>query len=788
MDQRKLKHQTLISALTLAEKASLVTGMNYWETAPVERLGIRSIRMSDGPHGLRKQNEGSDHLGLNASIPATCFPTAATLANSWDQDLLYRIGQAIAAEAECENVTVLLGPGLNIKRNPRGGRNFEYFSEDPYLAGSLAGAFIRGVQSKGIAACPKHFAVNSQETYRMGVDEVVDERALQEIYLEGFRVAIAEGNPWALMTAYNRINGSFAHEHPQLIGEIVRDAWGFDGTIVSDWGGNNDAIAALTVGSNLEMPGSLGITEARVESALTDGELLEDDLDRRLDEFLTLLDRTGGLPAETATPDFDFGDKLAGEAAADSLVLLENRHGTLPLAPGTKVGIIGTFAAQPRFQGAGSSMVNATRTVSALEAMSDSELKIVGYAPGYHKRDRPGPQLAKEALELAQKCDVVTLFLGLDEGSETEGVDRRHLHLARNQLALTKSLIEIGARVVVVLAGGSPVELPFAPHVDAILHSYLAGQAGGQAVSNILTGRVNPSGKLAESYPLLARDVATPDFAAKEASAYHRESLYVGYRYYDKAGLPVRFPFGHGLSYTTFAYSTPQVDADDKPATVTVTITNTGTCPGAEVVQVYSEPVDTAPRFRALRELAGYAKVHLEPGQSETLTIALREHTFDYFNAQTHRWETVGGDYRLLVGASSRDVRQEVTVQVAGKDLVDSAVPPRYRSDSVSSVPTTDFAALLGRTPPREYFDRAQSLTERSFVAELPHHSLLGKAIFSGLRLATALLDAAGQPLRANYLRFLTMMPLRSVLPMTIGKVDPVNQARVIKALNGLRQ
>lgn len=741
--------------------------------------------MSDGPHGLRKQNEGSDHLGLNASIPATCFPTAATLANSWDRDLLYKVGQAIAKEALAEQVSVLLGPGVNVKRNPLGGRNFEYLSEDPYLAGSLAGALIQGVQSVGVSACPKHFAVNSQESYRMGVDEVVDERALNEIFLEAFRVAISEGKPWSLMTSYNRVNGKFAHEHDQLITEILRNGWGFDGTVVSDWGGNNDIVAALKVGSNVEMPSSLGVGEAKVEAALDSGELDEQVLDERVDEFLTLLDRT---QSSDSSADFAAANKLAQKAAEESIILLKNNQKALPLPQGTRVGIIGAFADEARFQGAGSSKVNATQIVTPLHALEASDLDVVGYEPGFKIQDRPSKRLVQQALTLAENSDAILLFLGLDEGTESEGVDRLNMRLARNQLALTKRLLRTGKKIVVVLAGGAPIELPFAAHVDAILHSYLPGQAGGQAIANIIDGSVNPSGKLAESYPLTYSQVASaPDYNKHPASAQHRESIYIGYRYYDKIGLPVRYPFGFGLSYTTFAYDNLKVESrsDDSgaPTKVSVTVTNTGNRSGSDAVQVYTQAHDAASHFRPLRELAGFTKVHLNAGESKEVKVDLREHAFSYYSMETHAWEIAGGDYDILVGASSRDIRQNLTVQVDGVSIPDAAAP--YVSGDVLAVSDQEFEDLLGRTPPPLDFDPTAPLTETSFLAQLPGHSPVATLVHAGVKQSASILDQMGRKTVANYLRFMLMMPLRSVLPMTIGKVSPQWQQRIIKVLNG---
>lgn len=794
-----LTHQDVIDRMSLAEKAALTSGASFWQTQAIERLDVPSIFVSDGPHGLRKQSSSADHLGLNASVAATCFPTAATLANSWDQQLLYDVGRAVAKEARAEDVAVILGPGLNIKRNPLGGRNFEYFSEDPYLAGMLAAAFIRGAQSAKVGACPKHFAVNSQETYRMSIDEVVDERALNEIYLEGFRIAVQEGKPWMVMTSYNKVNGTYAHENPHLVGDILRDRWGYQGTVVSDWGGNNDAAAALKAGSNLEMPSSNGISPSRVVEAIESGELDPKILDRRIDEILTLLDAARPeAPHPEDDPKVDFASQhhLAQRAAEESLVLLKNDRGSLPLDSSQSVAIIGTFAKTPRYQGAGSSLVNPTQIDSALDALYQSDLNIIGYEPGFKRSDSPSPHLAQRALDLAAKADTVVLFLGLDEGAESEGVDRPHMRLARNQLSLTRKLIDSGARVIVVLAGGAPVELPFADHVEAILHSYLPGQAGGAAIARALTGEVNPSGKLAETYPLRYSDVASAHtFNAHEASAEHRESLYVGYRYFDKIGKPVRFPFGFGLSYTDFSIDQAAlVWAEGKatPDAVRVRVTNRGDRAGSETVQVYVEAAESPAQVRAVRELRGFGKVHLEPGESVETVISLHDHAFSIFDVEGKKWQLVGGDYRILVGSSSRNISQTLTMTVEQsptsapwQQSLQAEELPDYRSGTVQDVAQAQFERLLGHPLPAQDWDRGAPLDENSILAQLPGHSLGANLVYRTITGTADLLDQVGKPILANYCRFLLALPLRSLSRMTGGSISVAQQDKIIKWLNG---
>ncbi|MFF2623298.1 glycoside hydrolase family 3 C-terminal domain-containing protein [Oerskovia jenensis] len=801
------------SEMTLTEKASLTSGANFWNTKPVDRLGVPSIMLTDGPHGLRKQGGAADHLGLNASIPATCFPTAATLANSWDPGLVERVGEALGAEAAAEDVSVLLGPGLNIKRNPLAGRNFEYFSEDPLLAGRLAAAQIRGIQSQGVAASAKHFAVNSQETHRMTMDEVVDERALHETYLEAFRIAVTEGRPWTVMSSYNKVNGTYANEHRELLEEILRGRWGFDGLVVTDWGGNNDRVAGLVAGNALEMPSTDGVTDAEVVRAVEEGRLDEAVLDARVDELQTLIERTDRARARTAattpdgtartgsasTPDgaapvdLDAHHELAVEAARRSVVLLRNARGTLPLGRHSgRVAVIGDFAADPRYQGAGSSLVNPTRVDVPLDALRASGLDVVGYEQGFARRDAgrgawdsaSSARRRRRAVHLAERADVVLLFLGLDESAEAEGVDRTHLRLARNQLALTRELTALGVPVVVVLAGGAPVELPFAEHVDAIVHGYLGGQGGGRAIADVLTGVVDPAGRLAETYALRYADVpSSATFGRTEATSEHRESIYVGYRHADKVGLPVRYPFGHGLSYTTFEHSDLAADREG----VQVTVTNTGGRAGTETVQVYVEAPGAAEgEFRAPRELAGFAKIALAPGESARVSVDLAEHAFAAYDTGTHEWRTVPGTYSVQVGASSRDLRLSAPVVVDGEAWApDTTGLPHYVSGQVDRVPADEFAALLGRTPPPADWPAGRPLTRADIIAQARGRGGVGGLLVRLIDTAGRLLMLLGRPHAANNTRFVLDLPFRSVSRMSAGTVDEAMLDGLLLMVNG---
>jgi len=773
------------SAMTLAEKASLMSGANFWNTKPLARLGTPSIMLTDGPHGLRKQGGAADHLGLNASIPATCFPPAATLACSWDTGLVTRVGEALGAEAAAERVSVLLGPGLNIKRNPLAGRNFEYFSEDPLLSGTFAAALIRGIQSRGVAACAKHFAVNSQETHRMSIDEVVDERALHETYLEGFRIAVTTGEPWTVMSSYNKVNGTYANEHVELLDTILRRTWGFHGLVVTDWGGSNDRVAGLIAGNALEMPSTSGVTDREIVAGVESGELDESVLDARVDELLTLIERAAPGAEPVPTVSHDAHHALAVEAARRSLVLLRNESGVLPLGPEAgRVAVIGDFAATPRYQGAGSSLVNPTRLDTALDALRATELDVVGYEPGFARRDKPSAARRRRAVALASRADTVLLFLGLDESAEAEAVDRTHMRLAQNQLELARDVTRLGRRVVVVLSGGAPVELPFAEDVDAILHAYLPGQGGGAAIADVLTGAHNPGGRLAETYPLAYEDVPSAEtFGRTEATSEHRESIYVGYRYFDKVGAPVRYPFGHGLGYTTFAYA----DLEAGAASATLTVTNAGDRAGTETVQLYVEAPDAATgQFRAARELRGFAKVHLEPGESARVEIAYAEHAFDVYDVDARTWRTVGGDYAVLAGASSRDIRLRAQVTVAGPAWTrDDAALPHYVSGEVAAVGDAEYAALLGRPRPRATWERDRPLTRDDIIAQTQGRGGFAGFLHGLIDAVGAALMALGRPHAANNTRFVLDLPFRSVARMSGGRVDEPMLDGLLLMVNG---
>ena len=772
--------ELLLKKLTLEEKCALLSGAETFKTRGMPEHGIPQIWLSDGPHGLRKQAGESDHLGLNPSVPATCFPTASAVANSWDATLGEEIGAALGEEAAAQEVSVVLGPGLNMKRNPLCGRSFEYFSEDPYLAGKLAAGYIRGIQSKGVAACPKHFAVNSQETRRMASDSIVDERTLREIYLTGFEIAVKEGHPRSIMSSYNLVNGTYANENKHLLMEILRGEWGFDGAVITDWGGSNDHALGVKNGSTLEMPAPGGDSVRELLAAVESGKISESDIDARLSELLPLVfDTKAALDAAPREFDAAAHHALARRAAAESLVLLKNEGSLLPLAAGTKVAVIGDFAKNPRYQGAGSSMVNSTQVDVLLDKLIDSELNIIGYQQGFDRHGKPDAALQKSACELATQADTVILCMGLDEIAESEGLDRSNLRLAQNQVDLLQAVAAVNPKIVVVLYSGSVVETPWLDNCQALLYAALGGQAGAGAVADALTGKVNPCGKLAETWPLAYADIpSAADFATRRKTVEYREGLYIGYRYFTTAEKAVRFPFGYGMSYTTFAYS--DMAADEQG--VSLTVTNTGSVAGTEIVQLYVAKKNSE-LFRPAKELKGFARVTLAPGEKQRITIMLDDKAFRFWNVKANRWEIEGGEYELLVGASVEDIRLCEKISVHGTATVhpyeDRDLDCYYKGD-VLHVSDADFEKLLGHPIPNGKTKIDRNLT----LGELNHaRSPLGWLVWLVL---TILLDVSykrGKP-DLNIL-FQYNMPLRALAKMTNGAISMGMVDGIVMELQG---
>ena len=775
-----MKHTDIINSLSLEQKCALLSGGTVFTTRALPGKGIPAITLSDGPNGVRKQAGAADHLGLNPSVPATCFPTSATVANSWDPALGEAVGAAMGEEAAAQGVSVLLGPGLNIKRSPLCGRNFEYFSEDPYLAGKMAAAYVRGIQKNGIAACPKHFAVNSQELRRMASDSIVDERTLREIYLTGFEMVVKEAQPKTIMSAYNLINGTYANENAHLLMDILRRDWGFDGAVVTDWGGSNDHALGVKNGSTLEMPAPGGDAVRELMKAVQTGKITEADVDARLDELLELVFTTkAAVDAAPGKFDADAHHALARRAAAQSIVLLKNETGLLPLAKGEKVAVIGDFAQTPRYQGAGSSAVNSIKVDSFLDCLAESGLNSVGYAKGFDRQGKPDEALKAEAVLLAKNANVVLLCMGLDEIKESEGIDRADMKLAENQLELLAAVAAANPNVVVLLSAGSSLESDWVKDCKALVYGCLGGQAGAGALVEVLTGAQNPCGKLAETWARSYADTpARENFGGDGPTVEYREGLYVGYRYYDTAGVPTAFPFGYGLSYTSFAYSDLKADETG----VTLTVTNTGSCAGAEVVQLYVAKPD-AKVFRPVKELKGFTKVQLEAGESKTVTIPLDDKAFRYWNVKTDRWEVEGGSYQLLVGASSADIRLTAAVTVAGTGAPDPYAGKNlehYRTAQVQNVPDAEFEALLGHAIPENKVRIDRNMT----LGEMGH----GRSPIGWLAAAVlgALLRRSikkGKP-DLNIL-FQYNMPLRALAKMTNGAISMGMVDGIVMELQG---
>ncbi len=673
--QRDIKR--LVALMTLEEKASLCSGLDFWHTKPIDRLGIPSIMVTDGPHGLRKQKEGSDHLGLNESVPATCFPSAAALASSWDRDLVKQVGVALGEEYQAENVAVLLGPAANIKRSPLCGRNFEYFSEDPFLSSEMAASHVNGVQSQGVGTSLKHFAVNNQEHRRMSTSAIVDERTLREIYLVSFEGAVKEAKPWTVMCAYNQVNGQFCAENDYLLTDILKKEWGHEGFVMSDWGAVNERADGVAAGLELEMPGNGGGGDRKIVQAVKDGTLSPAALDLAVERLLTVIFKAVDAKKENASYDPEAHHALARKVASESMVLLKNDDAILPLNKACSIAVIGAFAKAPRYQGGGSSHIQPTK----LEDIYEEIIKVAGpgvnvsYAAGYSLLDdEVDEQLIGEAMEAAVKADVAVVFAGLPERYESEGYDREHMRIPANHQKLIERVSSVQPNVVVVLSNGSPIEMPWIGDVKGVLECYLGGQALGGAIADLLFGVVTPSGKLAETFPKqLSHNPSYLNFPGEGDRVEYKEGLFVGYRYYDAKGIEPLFPFGYGLSYTCFEYTDLTVDhkqiRDDEVLTVRVKVKNTGRVVGKEVVQVYVKDDETSV-IRPEKELKAFAKVELKPGEEKSLTFTLNKRAFAYYDVNRKDWHVEMGDFTIAIAKSSQDIVLTEKVRVLSTDPV----------------------------------------------------------------------------------------------------------------------
>lgn len=660
----------LIKQMSLEEKASLCSGLNFWNTKPIERLNIPSIMMTDGPHGLRKQSEGADHLGINESVEATCFPTASALACSFDRDLVKELGIAIGEECQSENVSIVLGPGANIKRSPLCGRNFEYYSEDPYLSSEMAKNQIQGTQSQGIGTSLKHFAANNQEHRRMTIDTIVDERTLREIYLASFETAVKEAHPWTVMCAYNKLNGEYCSENYRLLTEILRNEWGFEGFVVSDWGAVNDRDKGLSSGLELQMPADGGMGDNLIVEAVKRNRLSEGVLDEAVERILNIIFKAVENKRENVIYSKEKHHELARKIAGECMVLLKNEEKILPLKKEDNIAVIGELATKVRYQGGGSSHINPTKVDNAYEEIVNfAGTENVRYARGYDLSiDDTIYDLAEEAKKLAIEADKVILFIGLPERYESEGFDRTHLNIPKNQYDLVKTLKSVNENIVVVLSNGSPIEMPFVSDVKAILEAYLTGQASGKAICDLLYGEVNPSGKLAETFPLkLSDNPSYLNFPGEVDKVEYKEGIFVGYRYYDKKAMDVLFPFGYGLSYTNFEYSNLKISKneidDTEKVTVSVNIKNIGDVFGKEIVQLYIRDKESSVT-RPEKELKGFEKIGLEPGEEKEVTFILNKRSFAYYNVDLGDWHVESGEFEILIGKSSREIvlKEVITV------------------------------------------------------------------------------------------------------------------------------
>ena len=773
-----MQYAEIIAKMTLAEKCGILSGKDVWHTRAVPGAQIPSIMLSDGPSGLRKQEGEGDHLGLNASVKATCFPSAATVANSWDPELAEKVGAALGREAAAKEVGVLLGPGLNVKRSPLCGRNFEYFSEDPYLAGKMAAACIRGIQSMGISACPKHFAANAQEMHRMANDSVVDERTLRELYLTNFEIAIREGHPKTLMTSYNAVNGTYAHENQHLLRDILRGEWGYRGAVVSDWGGCNDFVESVRAGADLEMPGTGDDSPTQLYQAVKDGRITEAEIDARVEELLSLVMDVS--LAEKPEADLEAQHLIALEAAEKSIVLLKNEGNILPLKRDAKIALIGDFAEVPRYQGAGSSLVNSYKVLTTTRLIQNEFSDAENYMPGFTRQDKWDEAMAAAAVRIAGEADIALVYLGLPEEYESEGLDRTHMRIPSNQIRLLEEVEKVNPNTVVVFSGGSAVEMPWLSHCRALVWAGLGGQAAAEAVLKVLTGEVNPAGKLTETFPMTYEDLPVSHYyPGEQKTSEYRENLFVGYRYTETADCPVTFPFGYGLSYTTFRYDNLKADRDE----VTFEITNTGTVDGDEVAQVYVSLPDSK-IMRPARELKGFARVSLKAGETRQVTVKLDDKAFRYFNVGTNNWEIESGSYEIQVGASVRDIRLTAKVDVQGTDaeIPETAKAGFLTVEQLPAVPDASFSTLIGREIPASTYGETFSINDPL--------DQLGRAKNPIARLVFRVMDsqrkkslAAGKP-DLNIL-FMFNMPFRGTAKMTGGMITMRMADAIVFMVNG---
>ncbi|MDR3215977.1 MAG: glycoside hydrolase family 3 C-terminal domain-containing protein [Clostridiaceae bacterium] len=787
------KYDELISKLTIEEKAGLLSGATAWLTKRVDRLGIPDVWMADGPHGLRKERTDAPAVNImKPSEPSTCFPTAVATGSSWDRALIGEIGTAIAEEAKHYGVSTVLGPGVNIKRSPLCGRNFEYISEDPYLAGEMGTAYVKGVQSTGVGTSLKHFAANNQEYLRMSIDSRVDERALREIYLAPFEKVVKEAAPATVMCSYNKLNGEYLSDSKRLLTDILRDEWGFKGMVVSDWSAVNERIAGVRAGMDLQMPANGGVDDKRIVAAVKSGKLAEADVDKCVERVLNFVFTTKKSEDATFKADFAAHRALAKRAAAESAVLLKN-NGALPLSKTDKIAVIGQLADHPRYQGNGSSRINPFNVVSFKQHLENSKVRF-DYAPGYtQKGDGYSDKLLSQALDIAKNADKVVIFAGLTDVYESEGFDREHLDMPRGHVRLIEEISKINKNTVVVLVGGSPVRLPFMCKVNALLNMYLSGEAGGEAASDLLFGVVSPSGKLAETYPVKLTDsISEPYFGMGPFTVEYRESIFVGYRYYDTAEIPVQFPFGFGLSYTKFEYSDFIVDKksliDGESLTASFNIKNVGKVSGAETAQIYVAAPKTSV-FKPAKELKGFEKVFLNPGEEKSVSITLDPRAFKFYNTAISDWYTESGEYQILAGASSKDIRLSENVNVTSS--APDAPLPDFRADApgyydikhCGGLPQEQFEALYGSKSLSNEPAKRGEFTINSTIQDIAVTSF-GRFTRKVLRIGLKIISSNSEN-AAMLTKSADYMPLRSATGW--GSLSPYSVFAAVDIYNGVK-
>ena len=780
-----MEKQPIIDQMSNEEKASLGSGDDFWHTQPIPRIGIPSIMMTDGPHGLRKQKDQGDHIGINQSYPATCFPTAATLANSWDKELLKQMGSALAKECHSQHVSVLLGPGINIKRSPLCGRNFEYFSEDPYLAGELASSLVSSIESSGIGTSLKHFAVNNQEYNRMVSDSIVDPRALREIYLSAFEKVVKQAKPATVMAAYNKVNGTYCCENEFLLNDILRNEWGFDGVVVSDWGATNDRIKSHVAGMDLQMPGSAKEDDKKVKDALESGMLNPKVIDASVSRLLHLIE---SYPTTGNPIDEEMHHQLARKIASESFVLLKN-DGLLPLERKAEVLIVGDMAKHPRYQGSGSSLISPTKLPSLIDVFESRNIAYT-YSEGVGSGDKSDEKLLQKAVDLAKTASVVLILAGLPETYESEGFDRQHLNMPNSHNELISRISEVNKNIVVILSAGSPVTMPWLDSVNALLHTYLSGQAGSEAILDVLFGDVNPSGKLAETYPKDIKD--TPcytTFAQPGRNALYKESIFVGYRYYDTYDVDVLFPFGFGLSYTTFSYRDLNIEGEFPDLTVSFVVENTGPTSGSEIAQLYIHHKNPE-IFKSKRELKGFDKVHLDPSQSKTVTLRLDSRSFIYFNTDINDWVIENGEYEIQIGASIEDIRLKKSVLYVMNTIhipvnnLPEFIPDYYNRSYPISISDGNFTQITGIPIPFAFKRKAELFTLNSTITELSE-VWIGRLLATlALKQSKKLMPSTDEKIMKMIERGVMESPLRSLVAMSNGALSTRIVHLILKIAN----